>query len=358
MCHYCGAGLAESNVDKKQGNEGSLKLNGKIPIKPCKFCEEKLERENAKWHSTTPYATPHISPTTSLSSTDSCVSTCSEFSVDVNSCDSNSREERTVGGVMESIDYKLDGESQHVIENNSQKSNNDNGGYTVRDVEIAQGHNFQEAKADGPENPAASSAEEAEYSLPDDLDIQTWEPPEPENPQDDMDNNVTFNDDDDEDQGIGIANWGEPISMTGAKDELSVSYKFKEEKQRAMEEVMNGKFKALVGQLLRSVGVSSSGSEKSWVDIVTSLSWEAASFLKPDAIGGNEMNPDGYVKVKCIAAGNRSQSQLIKGLVFKKHAAHKHMPTKYKNPRLLLISGTLGHSINALSSFHSMDQVT
>ena len=75
-----------------------------------------------------------------------------------------------------------------------------------------------------------------------------------------------------------------------------------------MEEVMNGKFKALVGQLLKSVGVSSSDEgDKSWVDIVTSLSWEAASFLKPGAIGGNAMNPDGYVKVKCIAAGSRSE---------------------------------------------------
>ncbi|KAH1139491.1 hypothetical protein GLYMA_10G218400v4 [Glycine max] len=352
MCRYCGVGLSESNFDnKKQGNESSLKLNGKVSIRPCKSCGEKLERANAKWHSTSPYATPLISPTTSLLSTDSCVSTCSEFSVDVNSCDRNSQEESSVEGVVEELDYKLNG-SPKVMENN-----NNNEGYTVRDVEIAQGHNFQEVKADFSEEPTASSAaEEAEYSLPDDLDVQTWEPPEPENPQDDMENSVTCNDDD-EDQGLGIANWGEPTSMSSSENELSGSYRFKEEKQRAMEEVMNGKFKALVGQLLKSVGVSSSDQcDKSWVDIVTSLSWEAASFLKPGAIGANAMNPDGYVKVKCIAAGSRSESQLIRGLVFKKHAAHKHMPTKYKNPRLLLISGVLGHSINGLSSFDSMDQ--
>ena len=152
---------------------------------------------------------------------------------------------------MEELDYKLNG-SQKVMENN-----NNNEGYTVRDVEIAQGHNFQEVKADFSEEPTASSAaEEAEYSLPDDLDVQTWEPPEPENPQDDMENSVTCNDDD-EDQGLGIANWGEPTSMSSSEDELSGSYRFKEEKQKAMEEVMNGKFKALVGQLLKSVGVSS-----------------------------------------------------------------------------------------------------
>lgn len=49
-------------------------------------------------------------------------------------------------------------------------------------------------------------------------------------------------------------------------------------------------------------------------------------------------------------------SRLIKGLVFKKHAAHKHMITKYTNARLLLIQGMLGSSSGSsgLSSFNSM----
>ncbi|BAT94383.1 hypothetical protein VIGAN_08098200 [Vigna angularis var. angularis] len=356
MCHYCGAGLSESNFDnKKEGNESSLKFNAKVSIRPCKSCGEKLERANSKWRSNSPFVTPYVSPTTSLQSTDSCVSTCSDFSVDVNSCDRNSQEESTVEGGVEDLGYQVNG-SQKVMENYSEESNNNNEGYTVRDVEIAQGHNLQEEKAYHSEDPIESSVEETEYSLPDDLEVQTWEPPEPENPQDDMDNSVTCNDDD-EDHGMGIANLGEPISINSSEDELSGTYRFKEEKLRAMEEMMNGKFKALVGQLLKSVGVSPSDEgDKCWVDIVTSLSWDAASFLKPDAVGGSTMNPDGYVKVKCIAAGSRGQSQLIRGLVFKKHAAHKHMPTKYKNPRLLLISGALGHSIDGLSSFDSMDQ--
>lgn len=357
MCHYCGASLTESNADnKKQGNENSLKLNGKVPVKPCKACGEKLERENVKRNSTSPYVTPHISPSASLSSTDSCVSTCSEFSVDVNSFDRNSREEKLIEGAMQDLDYKSNAKSQNPMENNSQERSNEFEGYTVRDVDITEGNSFQEAKADGSDEPTASSAEENEYSFPDDLDIQTWEPPEPEDPLDDMENSVACNDDDEE-HGIGIANWGEPTSTSSSKDELSGGYRFREERQRELEKVMNGKFKALVGQLLKSVGVSSSDEgDKSWVDIVTYLSWEAAAFLKPNAIGGNAMNPDGFVKVKCIAAGSRSQSQLFQGLVFKKHASHKHMPTKYKNPRLLLIRGMLGQSMNGLSSFESMDQ--
>ena len=50
-------------------------------------------------------------------------------------------------------------------------------------------------------------------------------------------------------------------------------------------------------------------------------------------------------------------SEVIKGLVFKKNAAHKHMPTNCHNPRLLLVKGVLGHSDVGLSSFNSMGQV-
>lgn len=50
-------------------------------------------------------------------------------------------------------------------------------------------------------------------------------------------------------------------------------------------------------------------------------------------------------------------SEVIKGLVFKKNAAHKHMPTSCHNPRLLLLKGVLGHSDVGLSSFNSMHQV-
>lgn len=59
--------------------------------------------------------------------------------------------------------------------------------------------------------------------------------------------------------------------------------------------------------------------------------------------------PPSFCNVDC--------SEVIKGLVFKKNAAHKHMPTSCHNPRLLLLKGVLGHSDVGLSSFNSMDQV-
>ncbi|KAJ8557856.1 hypothetical protein K7X08_004622 [Anisodus acutangulus] len=181
---------------------------------------------------------------------------------------------------------------------------------------------------------------------------QFWVPPEPECCDDDIEGSVANYDDDECGDG---QNWGKPTSLINPGEEGSGSYKFKEEKQKALEEVMNGKLKALVNDLLKSFDVASSGGEN-WVDIITSLSWEAASFVKPDSAEGKAMDPNKYVKIKCIRTGSPSQSQFIRGLVFKKHAAHKHMPTKFEKPRLLLIEGALGLSSSELSSFDSMQQ--
>lgn len=138
----------------------------------------------------------------------------------------------------------------------------------------------------------------------DDVDAEFWLPPESEDLVDDVIGSVANCDDDDDDDG----NWATSSSLSGFGEESGGSYNFKEDKIKAMNEVRNGKFKALVSQLIKSVGVDSSENhDENWVDIVTNLSWEAASFVKPDAQEGKAMDPDGYVKVKCIATGSRTQ---------------------------------------------------
>ncbi|KAM1120991.1 hypothetical protein ACFX19_002766 [Malus domestica] len=315
MCHYCGAELTQSNE------------------KTCKVCAEKQERESVKQGKAILYTVQMITPTTSLSGSDTSVSSCSEFSVDVSSCDRVNQEENTIC----SSKMDVSNQSNDRLQNSSIEHpvNGLDIVYTVN-VEIIQTSDDHEAK-DSNEN------EDSNY-LEDDTNAGIWEPPEPHDPKADA-----------EECGDGMK--GEKPSPLGrSRDKGSGSYRFKEEKQRSMEALVNGKFKALISQLLRSAGVASyeEGGE-SWVEVIASLSWEAASLLKPDAIVAKARDLDGYVKVKCIATGVRSQSQLVKGLVFKKHAAHKLMPTKYENPRLLLIQGVLGQSSGGLSSFDSME---
>ncbi|XWS24864.1 hypothetical protein CRYUN_Cryun27aG0021600 [Craigia yunnanensis] len=375
MCHYCGAELMKFNEDKrKQENGDALISSTGDPIWSCKLCLKRQGREFVKRDGISPYATPMISPTTSLSSSDHSYSSGSDFSVDINPYDrgEGDKEVGSKNGHGE-LNCLPNGRLQHLsseglkkrvdssnmtTESHLRDKKNSKGMDIVRDVEITEDSNDQEEKENVVENSSRTfdKGSGACQSINGEMDTQIWEPPEPEDPEDDLEDTVAYDDDDDDECGGGTK-WGKPSSLSHIKDEGNGSYRFKEEKQKAMEEVINGKFKSIVSQLLKSVGVASSVNDgHSWVDIVTSLSWEAALFLKPDAIDGKAMGPDGYVKVKCIATGSRSQSQLIKGLVFKKHAAHKHMQTKYKNPRLLLIQGVLGQSSSGLSSFSSLDE--
>lgn len=330
-----------------------------------------------KPENSSPFSTPMISPTTSLSSNDRSFSSCSEFSVDGNSNDRSDQDEGATNSNRGDASFRTNGRLQNshlegpVNElDRSNKMNgsnnlkdggigNDNG--VVREVEIMQPSDGQEAKVNGAENISRphNNASEISQSTDNDneMDMQIWEPPEPEDPEDDIEGSIAYNDDDEDEECGDGTKWGKPSSLSHFRDEGGGRLKFKEEKQRAMEKVVSGKFKAIVSQLLKSVGVVSSGKDgESWVDIVTSLSWEAASSLRPGSVDGKSLDLNSYIKVKCIAAGSRNQSQIIKGLVFKKHAAHKHMPTEYKNPRLLLIRGVLGLSSSGLSSFKAMEQ--
>ncbi|GJN17008.1 hypothetical protein PR202_gb04046 [Eleusine coracana subsp. coracana] len=139
-----------------------------------------------------------------------------------------------------------------------------------------------------------------------DSDSLIWLPPEPANKEDDID--VSTNDDESDDNST---EWG--FSSDG-------------------------------------------GTDKGWLDIVASLSWDAALLIKPDANSGDPMDPCLYVKVKCIASGSRQQSEVISGLVFKKSAAHKQMRANIKHPKLLFLQGALGYCSTGLSSMNSMKQ--
>ncbi|XP_037488300.1 putative 1-phosphatidylinositol-3-phosphate 5-kinase FAB1D [Triticum dicoccoides] len=188
-----------------------------------------------------------------------------------------------------------------------------------------------------------------------------WVPPEPANNDDDDTNHLGAHtndddDDDDDDEWHDGISWGQPSS---SDSEPSPSPSPREERHTGMLKAMDRQLKMLTTRFLASAGISlpreDDGGE-SWLDIVTALSWEAALLIKPDGKAGSEMDPGSYIKVKRIASGTRRQCEVINGLVFRKYAAHKHMPTKCHNPKLLLLGGTLGDSDVGLSSFDSMGQ--
>ncbi|KAK9081877.1 hypothetical protein Syun_030714 [Stephania yunnanensis] len=316
----------------------------------------------------TPYMTPAISPSISLTSSDSFVSSCSDSLSDEQL--PGSREDDSEG----SADMSKDCKNSSFL--NSTKGINGTGLLNVDIIEdvnngpdskIGFDNTLVSRAGDDPEqagdhiNNGSQLNSSNNGTVPSyDFDIDTdhpciWLPPEPVDLEDDIECSVAYMDDDDE--CIDGTKWGQSSFLDPFSSQRHGTFRFKEECQRMLTEVMYGEFKNLVSRLLTLVGVPLSGEAgENWVDIVVSLAWEAALLVKPDNIDGRAIDPEGYLKVKCIATGRRGDSHLVKGLAFKKNAALKHMPTEYKNPRLLLLQGMLGQSSSGLSSFDSMEQ--
>ncbi|XP_024987357.1 putative 1-phosphatidylinositol-3-phosphate 5-kinase FAB1C isoform X2 [Cynara cardunculus var. scolymus] len=126
------------------------------------------------------------------------------------------------------------------------------------------------------------------------------------------------------------------------------------EHKKPLENVVQGHFRALVSQLLQSEFTAAD----EWLDIITSLAWQAANYVKPDTSRGGSMDPGDYVKIKCIASGSPNESTFVKGVVCTKNIKHKRMTSQYKNPRLLILGGALEYqrSHNQLASIEALLQ--
>ncbi|KAL1538052.1 1-phosphatidylinositol-3-phosphate 5-kinase [Salvia divinorum] len=184
-----------------------------------------------------------------------------------------------------------------------------------------------------------------------------WLPPDPEDEEDEREA-LSFEDDGDVD---AAGEWGYlNNSNSSGSGEFRSREKSNEEHKRAMKSVVEGHFRALVAQLLQVDNLLSEdeNDKESWLEIIIALSWEAATLLKPDMSQGGQMDPGGYVKVKCLASGLRSESSVVRGVVCKKNVAHRRMTSRVEKPRLLILGGALEYQrvSNALSSFDTLLQ--
>ncbi|XP_059286492.1 1-phosphatidylinositol-3-phosphate 5-kinase FAB1B [Lycium ferocissimum] len=185
-----------------------------------------------------------------------------------------------------------------------------------------------------------------------------WLPPEPETEEDDRES-LLFDEDDDGSEEVP-GEWGYMDSSGNlAGGEHHNKYRSTEEHRKAMKNVVDGHFKSLIVQILQDEHIPPAEANKeSWSEIITSLSWEAATLLKPDMSQNGGMDPCGYVKIKCIASGHRRESTVVKGVVCKKNVAHRRMTSKLEKPRLLILGGALEYQrvANHLSSFDTLLQ--
>lgn len=184
-----------------------------------------------------------------------------------------------------------------------------------------------------------------------------WFPPPPEDEDDDAESNFFLYDDEDDDIGESGAIFSSSSSLASM---FPAKEKHHEGNKEPLRAVVQRHFRALVSQLLQGEGIIVGKEDyvEDWLDIVTSVAWQAANFVKPDTSKGGSMDPVDYVKVKCIATGSPSESTLVKGVVCTKNIKHKRMSSQYKNPRLLLLGGALEYqrAPNQLASFDGLLQ--
>ncbi|KAL6839624.1 hypothetical protein ACP4OV_030563 [Aristida adscensionis] len=181
-----------------------------------------------------------------------------------------------------------------------------------------------------------------------------WHPPPPQDEGDDLENGFfeyDAEDDDDTCDGKVFAHHNDDYhdddDLLGIKGKHNIAHK------EFLRNALHGHFRALVSQLLQGHGIDP---VDGWSDIVSSLAWQAATFVRPDTSKGGSMDPTDYVKIKCVAPGNPNDSTFIKGVVCSKNVKHKRMVSKHENPRLLLLGGALEHQkvTNKLASINSI----
>lgn len=126
-----------------------------------------------------------------------------------------------------------------------------------------------------------------------------WCPPPPEDERDDVESRIFGFDDDDDDAFL------KPSSVSDNKTASGYGA-FGGYQQDGVQNDLLKHLRALVAQLLKAEGISFSTDDnsKSWLEIVSSLAWQAANYVKPDTKKGGSMDPGDYVKIKCIASGN------------------------------------------------------
>jgi 1-phosphatidylinositol-3-phosphate 5-kinase len=218
---------------------------------------------------------------------------------------------------------------------------------------------FESSPSDSPSK-AAQSVQKQTASVFKDISIHDyklldfekdgliWCPPPPVVQENKGESDFFAYDDEDDEIGDSSAIFSSTNSFDFGKGENE------EREKEPVREAVQGHFRALVSQLLQGECIEG----ENWLDIITEIAWQAANFVKPDTSQGGSMDPGDYVQIKCVASGLPSESKLVKGVVCTKNIKHKRMTSQYKNPRLLLLAGSLEYQrvTNQLSSFDTLLQ--
>ena len=81
-----------------------------------------------------------------------------------------------------------------------------------------------------------------------------------------------------------------------------------------------------------------------WGPILKDFVWRAITTVKPQSSSSNNsMDICKYVKIQLIEYRDTSKCKYVNGVVIKKSVAHKRMRREIENPRMIILSNSLGY---------------
>jgi 1-phosphatidylinositol-3-phosphate 5-kinase len=93
-----------------------------------------------------------------------------------------------------------------------------------------------------------------------------------------------------------------------------------------------------------------------WHRILSGILLKVSSHVSPNVQGGDSIDVRAYVKIKKVPGGKITDSEYVDGIVISKNVAHKAMPRRLVNPRIMVVTFPLDYH-RVENQFMSLDPI-
>ncbi|KAK8858596.1 hypothetical protein IAR55_002825 [Kwoniella newhampshirensis] len=93
-----------------------------------------------------------------------------------------------------------------------------------------------------------------------------------------------------------------------------------------------------------------------WHQVLSGLLLKVSTNLQPNVRAGDDIDVRAYVKIKKVPGGKISDSEYVDGIVISKNVAHKAMPRRLVNPRIMVVTFPLDYH-RVEHQFMSLDPI-
>lgn len=113
-----------------------------------------------------------------------------------------------------------------------------------------------------------------------------------------------------------------------------------------------------INEMIEAV-LSDSGIDKDvWLDILKKFVFQAVDSVKPSSRYLDDgMDFNSFVDIVILENKDEKKSQYINGCVFNKNLADRQMPNTVRNPKILLLKGSLGFMRDVEEWYDNKDKV-